>query len=96
MSLSSDTERERESGSGRQREGEDSRKEGEMKKRGRNKRENTVLEPTVSSILSMWASHLGCNKEMTMLFLFDSMQADTLGTACMCVASSKSPFLLEF
>lgn len=94
MFLSSETRRE--SRSGRQREGEDSRKEWEMKKTGRNKRENTILEPTVSSILSLWASHLGNNKEMTMAFLFDSVQADTVGTARMCVASFKSPFLLEF
>lgn len=58
-------------------------------------RENTLLEPTVPSIASMWASHVGCNKEMTMAFLFGSAQADSAGTARMSVASSKSPFLPE-
>lgn len=55
-----------------------------------------MLEPTVSFMTSMWASsYLGCNKEMTMAFLFGSRQADTAATVSMSVASSKSPFLLE-
>lgn len=54
-----------------------------------------ILDLTVLSITSSWASHLGCDKEMTMLFLFSSRQADTAGTARMSVASSKSPFLQE-
>lgn len=49
----------------------------EMKKRGRKeerKYQKAVLGPTVSSIPSMWASHLAGNKELAMAFLFGSRQ----------------------
>lgn len=47
----------------------------EEEKQRERKYQNTILEPTISSIPSMWASYLACNKEMAMALLSGSRQS---------------------